>query len=63
MNSHLLTALIVITLIVGSAVSVVKKACKTGYHAWCAPVHAVRQPGKKSAPYLILPETAQTDSG
>ena len=41
MNSHLLTALIVLTLIVGSAVSVVKKTCKTGYHTWCTPVFTV----------------------
>jgi len=50
MNSHLLTALIVITLIVGSAVSVVKKACKTGYHAWCTPVHTVRHQAKSQPP-------------
>jgi hypothetical protein len=36
MNTPLLTILIVIALIVVSTVSV-KKACKTGHHAWCVP--------------------------
>ena len=35
MNNSLLAVLIVIALVVGSAVSVVKKACKSGYHTWC----------------------------
>ena len=50
MNSHLLTALIVLTLVVGSAVSVVKKACKSGYHAWCAPMSTVRHHVKSQPP-------------
>ena len=50
MNSHLLTALIVLTLIVGSAVSVVKKTCKTGYHTWCTPVFTVRHHIKTPPP-------------
>ena len=36
MNTPLLTILIVIALIVGGTVTV-KKACKTGQHAWCVP--------------------------
>jgi len=50
MNSRLLAVLIVIMLVVGSAVSVVKKACKTGYHEWCAPVSTVRHHVKTQPP-------------
>jgi hypothetical protein len=34
--------IIVIALIVGSALSVMNKACKSGHHAWCAPISTVR---------------------
>jgi hypothetical protein len=50
MNSRLLAVLIVIALIVGGAVSVVKKACKSGYHAWCVPVSTVRHQAKSQPP-------------
>ena len=30
--------LIVIVLIVGSTLTIMNKACKSGYHAWCAPM-------------------------
>jgi hypothetical protein len=51
MNSRrLLAVLVVIMLVVGSAVSVVKKACKTGYHTWCAPVSTVRHHVKTPPP-------------
>lgn len=36
MNTPLFTIIIVIALIVGGGLTV-KKACKTGHHAWCAP--------------------------
>jgi hypothetical protein len=42
MNSSLLVVLIVIMLVVGSTLSVMNKACKSGYHAWCAPMSTVR---------------------
>jgi hypothetical protein len=42
MNSPLLVALIVIVLIVGSTLSIMNKACKSGYHAWCAPMSTMR---------------------
>jgi hypothetical protein len=42
MKTPLLVLLIVIVLIVGGAVSTVKKACKSGYHSWCVPVFTVR---------------------
>jgi hypothetical protein len=42
MNSPLLVVLIVIVLVVGSTLSIMNKACKSGYHAWCAPMSTVR---------------------
>ena len=50
MNSRLLAVLIVMVLIVGSAVSVVKKTCKSSYHSWCAPVFTVRHHVKTQPP-------------
>jgi hypothetical protein len=41
MSSTLLGVLIVIVLIVGSTLSIMNKACKSGYHAWCAPMSTV----------------------
>ena len=41
MNNSLLAVIIVIALVVGTAVSLVKKACRNGYHAWCAPMSTV----------------------
>ena len=37
MNTPLISVIIVIVLIVGSTLSVMNKACKSGHHAWCAP--------------------------
>ena len=37
MNTPVTAVIIVITLIVGSTLSVMNKACKSGHHAWCAP--------------------------
>jgi hypothetical protein len=34
--------IIVIALITGSALSIMNKACKSGHHAWCAPISTVR---------------------
>jgi choline-glycine betaine transporter len=41
MNSSLLVVLIVTVLVVGSTLSIMNKACKSGYHAWCAPMSTV----------------------
>jgi hypothetical protein len=41
MNNSLLAVIIVIALVVGTAVSLVKKACKSGDHVWCAPMSTV----------------------
>jgi len=41
MNTPLIAVIIVIALIVGSALSVMNKACKNGHHAWCASMSTV----------------------
>jgi hypothetical protein len=50
MNSSLLVVLIVTMLIVGSTLSVMNKACKSGYHAWCDPMFTVRHHVKTQPP-------------
>jgi hypothetical protein len=50
MNSPLLGVLIVIVLVVGSTLSIMNKACKGGYHAWCAPMSAVVRHHVKTRP-------------
>ena len=42
MNSPLLVVLIVIVLLLGSTLSAMNKACKSGYHLWCAPMSSFR---------------------
>jgi hypothetical protein len=41
MNTPLIAVIIVITLIVGSTLSIMNKACKSGHHAWCAPMWSI----------------------
>jgi len=50
MNSPLLAVLIAIVLMVGSTLSIMNKACKSGYHAWCAPMSTVRHHVKTRPP-------------
>ena len=50
MNSPLLAIIIVIVLIVGSTLSIMNKACKTGYHSWCDPMFTVRHHTKIQPP-------------
>ena len=50
MNSSLLVVLIAIVLIVGSALSIMNKACKRGHHAWCAPMSTVQHHVKSQPP-------------
>ena len=38
MNSPLLAVLVMIVILIGSGLTMMNKACKTGYHAWCAPM-------------------------
>ena len=42
MNSPLVGVLIVIVLVVGSTLSIMNKACKSGYHAWCSQISSIR---------------------
>ena len=50
MSSPLLVVLIVIMLIVGTTLSIMNKTCKSGYHAWCAPMSTVRHHVKSQPP-------------
>ena len=50
MNSPLLVVIVVIVLIVGSTLTIMNKACKSGYHAWCAPISTVRHHVKSQPP-------------
>jgi hypothetical protein len=45
MKTYVLIILTVTVLIVG-ALAVMNNACKSGLHAWCAPMSAVRHPIK-----------------
>jgi hypothetical protein len=38
MNSPLLAVLVMMVIVIGGALTTMNKACKTGYHAWCAPM-------------------------
>jgi hypothetical protein len=49
MNTPLLTVIIVIALIVGGGLTV-KKACKTGLHAWCVPTSMWHHTKVRAAP-------------
>ena len=51
MSSPLLVTLIVIVLVVGSTLSVMNKACKSGYHAWCAPMSTLHHHIKTGGPH------------
>jgi hypothetical protein len=50
MNTPIMTIIVVVALIVGSALSTMNKACKSGYHAWCAPMSTVRYHVKTQPP-------------
>ena len=41
MNAPVIAVIIVVALIVGSTLSIMNKACKSGYQAWCAPISTV----------------------
>ena len=53
MNSPLVAALIVIVLTAGSALSIMNKACKSGYHSWCA-LFTVRHHSRTQPPARIV---------
>ena len=50
MNTPVIAALIAIVLIVGGTLSIMNRACKSGYHAWCAPISTVRHHSKTQPP-------------
>jgi hypothetical protein len=50
MNSPLVVSIIVFVLVVGSNLSIMNKACKSSYHAWCAPMSTVHHHVKTRPP-------------
>ena len=50
MNSPVTAVIILIVLVVGSTLSIMNKACKSGYHAWCAPMSTVGHHTKTQPP-------------
>jgi hypothetical protein len=50
MKTPLLVVLIVIVLVVGSTLTIMNKGCKSGYHAWCAPMSAMVRHHTKTRP-------------
>jgi hypothetical protein len=50
MKTALVIVLSAVVVIVGSTLTVMNKACKSGYHAWCAPMFTVRHPVKTRPP-------------
>jgi hypothetical protein len=43
MNSPLLAVVVMIFILIGSALTLMSKACKSGYHSWCAILAAIRR--------------------
>ncbi len=37
MNSPLLALVVIIVIVIGATLTTMNRACKTAYHAWCAP--------------------------
>ena len=50
MNTPVIAVIIVVALIVGGTLSIMNKARKSGYHAWCAPISTVRHHNKTQPP-------------
>jgi len=50
MNTPVTTIVIAIALIAGSTVSIMSKACKSGYHAWCVPMSSLVRHHSKTRP-------------
>ena len=51
MNSPLLAVLIVVVILIGSTLTMMNKACKSGYHAWCAPMSTIVPHHTKTRPH------------
>ena len=41
MNNALLSVFVMIVILIGSALTMMNNACKSSYHAWCAPISTV----------------------
>jgi hypothetical protein len=50
MKTALVIVLTTVVVIVGSTLSIMNKACKNGYHAWCNPTFTVRHHIKSGPP-------------
>ena len=50
MNTPIIAVIIVVAFMVGSALSIMNKACKRGYHAWCAPMSTTVRHHVKTQP-------------
>ncbi len=50
MKTALVIVLSSVVVIVGSTLTVMNKACKSGYHAWCNPMFIVRHHIKSRPP-------------
>jgi hypothetical protein len=46
----LLAVVVMIFIMIGSALMLMSKACKSGYHSWCAPMSALVQHHTKTRP-------------
>ena len=42
MKIPLVIALTTVVLVAGSALAIMNNACKSSYHAWCAPISDIR---------------------
>jgi hypothetical protein len=42
MKTPLLIVVVAIVLVAGSTLAIMNNACKSSYHAWCAPVSDIR---------------------
>jgi hypothetical protein len=50
MNSPILAILVMIVIAIGSTLTVMNKACKSGSHSWCAPMSTLVQHHTKTRP-------------
>jgi hypothetical protein len=50
MKTSILVVLLVIVLLIGGTLSVLNKACKNGYHSWCAEMSSVMRHHTKARP-------------
>ena len=46
MKAPLLIVLAAVVLMAGSALAIMNNACKSGHHAWCAPMSSIRHHDK-----------------